>query len=380
MTVARRSPLQLAALASAAVKGLDPVSVELVQGEDDRCDVAYVQDSRQRRWTVRVPRSAADAAQMDSAAALLPHLDKRLPFAVPSESGSVPLRDNGRAMVYPQVAGRNLDFRLLPAGPGLASALGRALGEIHNLDVRLFDEAGVPTYDADTYRSRHLAELDRAAATGHVPAALLGRWERALENVAHWRFAPAPTHGRLSGELVLADFEVDDDATTGRIVAITGWDQAKVADPADDFAVLWAQTTPEAFDTVLEAYAATRHERPDRALEMRAQLAGELRLVRDLVHAAAAEDEPGVQEATRALHRLAEQVEGDELVAHVPAVTAPGPVGEPDEPVEPVETDDPQPAAGDGGPAQPIVAHRPSATQDAAEALGPARNDTPGRS
>ena len=93
VTVALRSPLHLAALASAAVKGLDPVSVEPVHGEDDRCDVARVHDSQQRTWTIRVPRSAADAAQMESAAMLLPHLDKRLAFEVPQEAGSVALRD-----------------------------------------------------------------------------------------------------------------------------------------------------------------------------------------------------------------------------------------------------------------------------------------------
>ncbi len=330
VTVAIRSPLHLAALASAAVKGLDPVSVEPVHGEDDRCDVARVHDSQQRTWTIRVPRSAADAAQMESAAMLLPHLDKRLAFEVPQEAGSVALRDSGRAMVYAQVRGRNLDFSRLPAGPGLAAALGRALGEIHNLDPRLYDEAGVPVYDAETYRTRHLAELDRAASTGHVPARLLSRWERALENVAHWRFAPATIHGRMSGELLLADFEDDGDAASGRIVAITGWDQARVADPADDFAVLWSQATPEAFDTVLEAYAGTRHERPDRALEMRARLAGELRLVRELVHAEAAQDDLARREAQSALQRLDDEVAGDDLVAHVPAVTLPGPIGAPE--------------------------------------------------
>lgn len=330
VTVAIRSPLHLAALASAAVKGLDPVSVEPVHGEDDRCDVARVHDSQQRTWTIRVPRSAADAAQMESAAMLLPHLDKRLAFEVPQEAGSVALRDSGRAMVYAQVRGRNLDFSRLPAGPGLAAALGRALGEIHNLDPRLYDEAGVPVYDAETYRTRHLAELDRAASTGHVPARLLSRWERALENVAHWRFAPATIHGRMSGELLLADFEDDRDASSGRIVAITGWDQARVADPADDFAVLWSQATPEAFDTVLEAYAGTRHERPDRALEMRARLAGELRLVRELVHAETVQDDLARRDAQAALQRLDDEVAGDDLVAHVPAVTLPGPVGAPE--------------------------------------------------
>ena len=57
----------------------------------------------------------------------------------------------------------------------------------------------MPVYDAETCRTRHLADLDRGAATGHVPTALLSRWERALEDVTAWRFAPTPVHGDLTG-------------------------------------------------------------------------------------------------------------------------------------------------------------------------------------
>ncbi|WP_409483605.1 phosphotransferase [Arsenicicoccus dermatophilus] len=327
MTAPRRTPLQLSALASAAVKGLDPVGVQLVLGEDDRCDVAWVEDTKGRRWTIRVPRTAADAAQMESAAFLLPQLDKRLPFAVPVEAGSIPLRDSGRAMVYPHLEGRNLDFARLPAGPGIAAALGRAVAHVHNLDPLLYDESGVPSYDADACRSRHLVELDRVGASGHIPSALMSRWERALENVACWRFASVPLHGRLSGELVVADFAAESDSATGRVVAVTGWDQARVGDPAEDFGQLWGEASPEAFDTVLEAYSAARQERPDRALEMRAQLLSELRLVRELSHAMAADDAAAVDACARDLQELSSRVGREVLRPLAPETTRPGPVG-----------------------------------------------------
>lgn len=323
VTSARRTPLQLAALACAAIPGLEPTTVETVYGDDDRCDVAWVRDTKGRRWTVRVPRTAADAAQMESAAMLLPSLDRALDFTVPAEAGNVPLRDMGRAMVHEALDGERLDLVELPAGPGLASALGRALAAIHDLDPQMFDEAGVPVYDAETCRGRHLALLDRAAATGRVPQRLLQRWEKALETVAHWRFAATPVHGRLSGELVMASFADREDAATGTITAVTGWDQARVGDPADDFAALWAEASPEAFDSVLEAYAAARHERPDRALEMRARLVSELQLVRDLLHAVNAGDDATVEAVTADLKDLDEDVKDDQLTAHVPPVTAP---------------------------------------------------------
>ena len=74
-----------------------------------------------------------------------------------------------------------------------------------------------------------------------MPTALLVRWERQLEDVSLWRFAPTPTHGDLTGDQVLAVFDDEDDAATGRIRALTGWEDAKVADPADDFAALVVQ-------------------------------------------------------------------------------------------------------------------------------------------
>ena len=57
-------------------------------------------------------------------------------------------------------------------------------------------------------------------------------------------------------------FDDDEDAATGRVRAFTGWEDAKVADPADDFATLVTEASPEAVDSVLEAYAHARVDRP----------------------------------------------------------------------------------------------------------------------
>ena len=61
-----RSPLVLAALASSAVPGLDPVSVEGVRVRPgDLFEIAHVQDSQDRRWVVKAPRTAAAGAMLD---------------------------------------------------------------------------------------------------------------------------------------------------------------------------------------------------------------------------------------------------------------------------------------------------------------------------
>ncbi len=280
------SHLVLAALASSAVPGLDPVAVESVAGHAGRqFDVAFVQDTQDRRWVVRAPVGPAASAQMEQTISLLGLLARRLPFAVPAPRGFAPLKDGGRVMVYPYLAGRPIDLAALPTGPGLAAEIGRAVAQLHNTDLGLYEEAGVPAYDPESYRTRRLAELDRAAATGSVPSALLGRWEHALEDLALWRFAPTPTHGALTGRHILASFDDEQDAASGRVRALTSWEHAQVADPADDFAGLVAYASPAALDTVLEAYAHGRAERPDPHLRRRAQLASELAIVGGLLRA-----------------------------------------------------------------------------------------------
>jgi aminoglycoside phosphotransferase (APT) family kinase protein len=300
-----RTPPFLAALAGSAVPGLDPLSVEALPSTPEQSfDVAFVEDTQHRRWVVRAPRSATAAARMDLTVTLLGMLARRLPFAVPSPKGFVELKEGGRATVYPFLPGRQLDFGELPPGPGITAELGRAIAALHNVDVALFDEAGMPTYDADDYRTRRLAELDRAAESGKVPAALLTRWEKALEDVTLWRFAPTPVHGDLTGDQVLAVFENDEDSSTGRIRAMTGWEDAKVADPADDFAALVSEAGTDAVETVLEAYAHARVERPDRHLLIRARLAAELGILSRLMVALSEGHSGTVETLTAELRRL----------------------------------------------------------------------------
>ncbi len=318
-----RTPLALAALASAAVPGLDPTTVKgVVHRRGHQFEVAFIEDTQHRRWVMRAPRSAAAGAQMDVSMSLLGLLSRRLPFSVPTPRGFVDLGEGCQAAVYPYIAGRPLNFAHLPGGPGIAAELGRALAALHNVDLALCEEAGLTSYDPDTYRTRRLADLDRAAATGHVPTELLSRWERCLEEVSLWRFAPTPTHGDLAGDEVLAVFDADD-AATGRIRGLTGWQDAKVADPADDFATLVTQASPEAFDSVLEAYAHARTDRPDKHLERRARLAGELKLVADLLTAVGSGNPSAIQACADRLGELnAETLLEEELEPVVPTAPA----------------------------------------------------------
>ena len=275
-----RSALTLAALSTAAVPGMDVVDARLLDSDGPN-DVAVVVDSARRHWIVRAPRDAAAGASLEAEMALLHgfavHVDAgALPFAVPAPAGFAALPEGGRAVVYPEVPGVPLQAdRLLP-GPGLARSVGRAVAALHELPTALVEDAGLPSYSADEYRQRRLAEVDEAARTGRVPARLLRRWEKALEDVAVWRFQPVITHGDLNGDHILVAQQT--------VNGIVDWSECRVADPADDLSWLLVAAPPESVESILEAYTLARTETSDTHLVERALLAGELALARWLLH------------------------------------------------------------------------------------------------
>jgi len=299
-----RSPLALAALACAAVRGLEPVGARRMPSAADDVDAALVDDDLKRQWVVRAPRTAAAGARLEQETTLLDTLTSWLPFALPQVAGTASLPGGGRAVVHRQLPGRPLQPGELMPGPGLAASLGRAIAAIHDLPVRLIEEVGLPTYGAAEYRFRRLAEVDRAAATGKVPARLLTRWERAVEEVGAWRFVPCCVHGDMAAESVLVDDE--------EVVAVREWSEARVADPADDLAWLAVGADEPAVESVVEAYALARREQPDRDLQRRARLCGELSMARWLLHGVNTDDGAIVDDALQMLADL------DESVADVP--------------------------------------------------------------
>jgi aminoglycoside phosphotransferase (APT) family kinase protein len=281
---------------------LEPSTARGLPGGDD-VDAAEVVDELGREWVVRAPRTPAAAALLEQEWRFLKTLTGRLPFAVPLVSGTVVVPDGGRAGVHRALEGEPIDPAALAPGPGLAAALGRALAAVHDLPVQLVEDAELPVYTAAEYRTRRLAEVDRAAATGQVPAGLLARWEHALEEAGAWRFTPCVVHGDLAPENVL----VGDDRVSG----VLGWGQTRVADPADDLAWLVAAASQDAVESVLEAYAHTRRDAPDRDLLRRARLSGELAVARWLLHGTTTGDEGVVADAEAMLAELDAGTDGD---------------------------------------------------------------------
>jgi aminoglycoside phosphotransferase (APT) family kinase protein len=294
--VPSRSPFALAALADAAVHELAPVSVRPDPGAVDDLDVAVVQDAGRRSWVVRAPRTPVAATRLEREVRVLSEIRGCLPFVVPEIAGTAPLPAGGRAFVHPRIPGEPLRLDAVSADGALALSLGRAIAGIHCLEPRLVEDADAPVYGPEDLRERHLAELDRAAATGSVPVPLLSRWEKALEEAGAWRFVPCCVHGDLAAENVL----VDGDEVTG----ILDWGEAHVADPADDLGWLAIGAEAEVMTRVIEAYATARREPPDPNLARRARFVGEIAMVRWLLHGVATDDATVVDDAVHMLTDL----------------------------------------------------------------------------
>ena len=300
----RRKPIELAAVATAAVPGLTPTAVSSAPDDPADFDSALLLDSEGKRWRVRSPRHAEASARLETEFLVLrafaPGIRAELPFLMPTVAGSVRLGTLS-TFVYSHLAGSTRSVEELTAGPEtLAREIGVALAAIHDLPRALVSNADLPSYTPNEFRQRRLNELDQAATTGKIPPALLLRWEHALEDVSLWRFNPCVVHGDLHEDNLLVEGQ--------RVTAVTGWTDLRIGDPADDFAWLVASNEQDFVDAVLAGYTASRRDTPDNHLLRRAALSAEFALAQYLVKGIAAGDSGMVAEAEGMLETLASDI------------------------------------------------------------------------
>ncbi|WP_441858441.1 phosphotransferase [Pseudarthrobacter sp. YAF2] len=300
----RRKPIELAAIATAAVPGLTPTAVSSAPDDPADFDSALLLDSEGKRWRVRSPRHAEASARLETEFLVLrafaPAVRAELPFLMPTVAGSVRLGTLS-TFVYSHLSGTTRSVEELTTSPGsVAREIGTALAAIHDLPRSLVSNADLPSYTPNEFRQRRLNELDQAATTGKIPAALLRRWEHAMEDVSLWRFNPSVVHGDLHEDNLLIE--------SGRVTAVTGWTDLRIGDPADDFAWLVASNEQDFIDAVLKAYTAGRRDAPDQHLLRRAALSAEFALAQYLVKGLAAGDEAMVSEAEGMLESLASDI------------------------------------------------------------------------
>lgn len=303
-----RSHLTLAAVATAAVADLDLVSAAAFgsahRGEPHDFDSALLTGRDGRHWIVRVPRTegaeSQQSADLGALAALTAGVRSRLPFAVSTFAGQAPI-DGTRAIVSEFVYGSKLPLGSYSTGTeSLAASVGTAIAAIHSLPTSFVTDAGLPVSTSADCQRACVSIVDRAVATGLLPAALIERWEHAVDEAGLWQFQPTVINGGLSADSFLS---VDD-----RVTGLIGWQDLSVADPARD--LQWLLADDAAAESAFGAYTRQRGA-ADRQLRQRAMLYAELEVAKWLLHGTQLRSTEIVDDAVTMLTGLVDDIRSD---------------------------------------------------------------------
>ncbi len=304
-----KSPLILAALASAAVPGLVIKRATALSGDGTgNFDAAVITDEAGEHYIVRMPNSPAAGTELELELKVIKSLSSfgtRLGFEIPKPIGETRDSVGNRVMIFKFVYGNKIDASRVTPASNLSHSISRAIAGIHGLPLELVQSAGLPEFSpAENIRAR-VSELDRAAQTGKVPAVLLSRWEQALEDVSLFRYQPVVIHGALSGDAMLEQDQY--------ISGVIDWKNLQINDPALDFAWLIPGGDQELIDAVLLNYQLARSG-ADTNIALRATLYSELELAKWLLHGYTRRDAAVVEDAVQMLQDLAELATAGELI------------------------------------------------------------------
>jgi aminoglycoside phosphotransferase (APT) family kinase protein len=297
------SPLILAALAKSILPSAKFKQVKLIPSEGrGPVNSAILTDTDGIQYVVRESRNAKGNLELatETQAVRAVKAAGTLPFNLPNLVAESTGPSGNTLQVLEFVYGSNINFDSLRATSPLIGSIGKALASVHALRADAIRQAGMPEYSASDVRESRLAELDRAASTGRIPASLLQRWESALEDLDLFRFQPTVIHGNFVSANVL---ELGDEVS-----GVLGWSNLEVGDPATDFIGFASQQDPDIFDAVRFAYFENRED-VDSNLAQRATLYSELVIASYLVSCISANNEDEAEWAVSELESIAVTVE-----------------------------------------------------------------------
>lgn len=303
-----KSPLILAALAVDAVPRVGFQRLGAVERVGGLLRMGILGNDG-RDYEVLYPADASGNTELATEVSVLNLLRAaQFSFEVPEVAGQGVDASQTPIAVVSRVLGGTPQPNRLSAG-AFTESMANALAEIHSLPVSYFSEAGVPEFDAATMLHSRVAELDRMASTGRIPAALLGRWESAMEDVTLFRFQPTVLHGSISDQAI----RVAGGRDGGHLVGLTDWAALRIADPAEDFWWLVGGTVPETHNDLVENYRSHR-EHADENILRRATLYAELQQGRWLLYCLEMGNADEVAGAEDSLTELVEDLEAGNLL------------------------------------------------------------------
>jgi len=307
-----RSPFTLVAAVTAALPGAEVTGARaLTSNGDGRFDSAVATLADGRELVIRAASDDAAARELAEESLALRALTagarEMLPFQVPTHIGETTVGE-ARALVTDLMPGFQIEAGDIPAGRGAAVSIGEAIAAVHSLPASVVRAAGLTVRDAATVRAEIQQLIDRAAATGRVPARLTARWRDAAADDELWRFETAVTMAGLQAQ----SFLFEDDPNDGpQVTGVIGWRGLTVSDPAEDLG--WLSGARDAADDVFAAYVSASSRAADDALRVRARLHAELEFARWLVHGDELRRPDIVDDAAGLLESLADGLRSDDL-------------------------------------------------------------------
>jgi macrolide phosphotransferase len=216
--------------------------------------VAHALDQAGTPWVLRSPRRDDVFARAENEHRALGLVKDHLPVAVPDWRIF-----SHELIAYPRMAGDPAADVDLEAGgyvwrfdesappPAFLTTLAHALAALHTVPTSAARASGLAVEEPAHVREQWARRMESARETIDVPQALWARWQGWLAEERGWPTEMALIHGDLHPPHILID-------GGHRVVGFLDWTEARVSDPAIDFALLFATLGAETLAALLHLY------------------------------------------------------------------------------------------------------------------------------
>lgn len=216
--------------------------------------VAFAQDDYGQAWVLRKPRRSDVWERAVNEQKVLKVVAKHLPLAVPDWRIFTP-----NLIAYPLLTGDPI-ATVDPAGGGYIwrfpqdllsneffNTLATTLAALHNIGHDEAVREGVRCKTPRKARDAFFANIEEIKQRFTIQTTLYDRWMAWLSKDTYWPEHSTFNHGDLHPPHIL----VDDNQ---RITGLIDWTEAEIADPGQDFVILYALFGDEGLRDLLKRY------------------------------------------------------------------------------------------------------------------------------